>query len=167
MVTSAAKRCGLLGVGGDEVVGLEALQLDGRHVEGPGRLADQGELRDQLWRRRRTVGLVVGIEIVAESASSGIEDHRDVVGVGILQQLQQHVGEAIDRVHRRAVAARHGRQGMEGAEDVARAVDQVDVAWMLGFRHAPKMPERAGGVEDRVRAFAPPHPGLLRTRNAA
>ena len=120
----------------DEVVRLPAFQLDAGDVEGAHRLADQRKLRQQFVRRIGPVRLVLGVEIVAKGALGGIEDHRDVVGVSVVQQLQQHVGEAEDGVDGRAVRPGERRQLMEGAEDEARAVDQVDVPglrrWQLG-----------------------------------
>ncbi len=52
-----------------------------------------------------------------------------------LQKAGQHVGEAEHGVHRRAVAPGHRRQGVEGAEDEAGAVDQhqVDVGVSRGI----------------------------------
>ena len=47
----------------------------------------------------------------------------------LAQQLPQHGAEAVHGADRQAVGgARQRRQRMEGAEDVAGAVDQVDVA---------------------------------------
>ena len=126
-------------IGGDQVVRLPAFAFDAGYVEGAHRLADQRELRDQFVRRRRPVRLVIGVEIVAEGATPGIEDHRQMVGVGLLQQLHQHVDEAEHGVDRRAVRPGERRQLVEGAEDEARAVDQEDVAgWRWRDIRAPR-----------------------------
>ena len=53
-----------------------------------------------------------------------VEDHGDAVRIELAQQLHEHIGEAVDRVHRGAVVPGHWRQAVEGAEDEARAVDQ-------------------------------------------
>ena len=46
----------------------------------------------------------------------------------IAQELVEHVAEARHRADRQAVGlARQGRQGVIGAEDIARAVDQIDM----------------------------------------
>ena len=127
-----APRRGRLGIGCDQIVGLIALELDGRHVAGAGRLADQRELRQELGRRGRTMGLVIGIDLAAEGSPSRIEDDGDDLGLGVLHQPQQHVGEAIDCVGRGPVGAVHGRQSVEGAEDITRAVDQIDVVRLGG-----------------------------------
>ena len=124
MVTCPPAFSAATGVGGDQVVGLPVLQLDGGDAERCGRLADQRELRDQLFRRRRTLRLVGIIQPIAERCSAGVEDHRDMGADMLAQQLGQHVGEAEHRVHRRAVRPRHRRQG---AEDEARSVDQDQV----------------------------------------
>ena len=55
----------------------------------------------------------------------GVEDDREVGADMVLQQAGQHVGEAEDGVDRGAVGPGHRRQGVEGAEDEARAVDQT------------------------------------------
>ncbi len=113
----------LFGVGGDQVVGLIALQLDAGQVEGADGLADQVELRDQFFRRRRAVRLIFRIDVRAERLAAGVENDGDVVGIGVLQQLHQHGAEAVDGVDRRAIGPRHRRQGMEGTEDKAGAID--------------------------------------------
>ena len=133
MVTRPPARDRLHGVGGDDVVGLEAAMLDAGQVEGAGGVADQAELRDEVVGRRRAVLLVLGVEGVAEGDLGLVEDDGDVGGrVGplrLLQHLPDHVGEAGDGADRQAVGlAGERRQGVVGAEDETRAVDQVQVA---------------------------------------
>ena len=133
-------------VGGDQVVGLHAQLLDAGHVEGLHGVADQRELRHQLFRRRRAMRLVVLVDLVAEGLLAGVEDDGQVRRPARLarvgQQLPQHGAEAVHRPHRQPIGrTRQRRQRMEGAEDVARAVDQVDVAALddghgLAVRHA-------------------------------
>ena len=127
-------------IGGDQIVGLEALHLDAGQVEGARRLADQAELRDQILRRRRAVGLVFGVELVAERLRRIVEDDREMgrrdadIGVArVLHQLPQHVAEARHRADRQPVRfARQRRQRVIGAEDVAGAVDEEE---MIAFFH--------------------------------
>ncbi len=163
-----AGRAGLdghAGIGCDQVVGFVALELAHRDVEGACRLADQRELRDQVLGRRRAVGLVLVVDLVAERDFAGVEDHGDMVDLGLVQKVgHQHAAEAVDGVDRRAVGPVHRRQRMIGAEQVARAVDQVEVAdrrvvavlailcalgrrrggRFLGFRHAQALARAAG-----------------------
>src|SRR6185295_1907675 len=81
------------------------------------------------------VRLVVAIEVVAEARPAGVEYHRDGVGVGLVDQLVDHVGEAEHGIDRRAVLARQRRQGVKGPEDVAGAVDQVEPMRPAGVVH--------------------------------
>ena len=123
----------LLRVGGNEVVGLKAELLDAGDVERLHRVADEWELRDELLRRWRPVGLVVLVDLVAEGLLRGIEDNgemgRCLGRLGLAQQLPQHGAKAVHGADRKAVGrARQRRQRVEGAEDVAGAIDQVDVA---------------------------------------
>ncbi|ODN72284.1 hypothetical protein A6302_00349 [Methylobrevis pamukkalensis] len=125
----------MAGVGGDQVVGLEAGLFHAGDVEGLHRLADQRELRHEIGGGRRALCLVGGEEVAAEGRAGGVEDHGEMgrpdAGrgvVGLAQQLPDHVAEARDRADRQPVGlARQGRQRVVGAEDVARPVDQEHV----------------------------------------
>ena len=57
---------GLARIGGDQIVGFEAAHFDARQIEGARGVADQRKLRDEVFRRRRAMRLVFGIELVAE-----------------------------------------------------------------------------------------------------
>ena len=152
--------CGLghLGVGGDEIVGLEAFHLQAADIEGARGVADDAELRHQFFRRLGPVGFIFFVNRVAEGQALGVEDHGDefvdAVVTQIVQQLHQHVGKAVDGVDRRAVGPGHGRQGVEGAEDVSRAVDQVEpLGRRGGFScHSGK---RAGALNAPAHAQCP------------
>ena len=111
----------------DEVVGLVIGRLDPAEVEGLRRLAHQLELRHEIGGRLRPVRLVSFVEAVAEGPLGRVEDDGHAVGIALLHQLQQHVSEAVDGVGRRAVGAAEPGQRVEGAEDEAGAVDQIDM----------------------------------------
>src|SRR6185437_15287612 len=120
-------------VGGDEIVRLEAILLEAGNIECLHRIADEGELRNKLFRQRRPVGLVLGVDLVAEGLLAGVKNHREVGWTArlsrILQELPQHRTEAMHGAHWQSVrGTRQWRQGMERAENVARTVDQIDVA---------------------------------------
>ena len=68
----------------------------------------------------------------------------------VLHQPEQHVGEAEHGVHRRAVRPGHRRQGEEGAEDVARPVDQDEALGRL-LAHGARLaqPPAAGNLVRR------------------
>ena len=127
----AAHVADLAGVGRDQVVGLVTFQLNGRYPERQRRLAHQRKLRDQVFRQWRSVGLVEIVEVVAERLGRVVKDHRQMgrrLGrrFHVHQQLPDHVAEARDRPDRHAVALAGQRwQGVKGAEDETRPVDQV------------------------------------------
>ncbi len=130
----------LAGIGGNDVVGLEAFGLDAGQVEGAGRMTDQSELRNEIFRRGRTVRLVERIDFLAECRRRIVEDHGQMgrrdpdIGVaGIAQQLPQHVAETGDRVDGQTVRlAVQGRDGVESTENETRAVDEEE---MIAFFH--------------------------------
>jgi hypothetical protein len=84
------------------------------------------DLRGQLLGHRRAVGLVVGKRLVAEIRTLGVEHHGDV-GIRVLaHESAQHVDHAIDHAGRLAFGVGQRRQGVEGAEQIGRAVYQDD-----------------------------------------
>ena len=117
---------GLFGVGGDDVVGLIAFELDHRHPESVGGVPDQRELRDQIFRRLVAVGLVLGVHVVAEAVRAFVEHHDHLIVRPILSELEQHVAETEDGAYRCADLVCQRRQREERAKDVARAVDQKE-----------------------------------------
>ena len=123
------------GIGGDQVIGFQPLLLDARQAEGAGGIADQRELRLQVLGRRRSVGLVLIVDLVAKALATGVQDHRQVgwaIGfVQIIGQLPQHGRVAIDRADRHALRVGQRRQAVIGAEDIGRSVDQVEM--LLGL----------------------------------
>ena len=119
-------------IGGDQVVGLEAGLLEAGNFEGVHRLADQRELRNEVFRRVGPVRLVVGIELGAEGLLRFVEYHgemrRLLLRLHLGQQLPQHVAEAEHGIDLQAVRlAGQRRQRVIGAEDVAGAVHQEEV----------------------------------------
>jgi hypothetical protein len=60
----------LAGVGGDEVVGLIGVLLDAGDPEGGDGLADEAELGDEVGRRGRALGLVLGYMAVRKERSA-------------------------------------------------------------------------------------------------
>ena len=126
-----------LGIGCDDVVGLDPLLLDARHRKGADGVANQRELRNEVLGRRRAVRLVPGIHLVAERMAAGVEDHREMCrGVGtveLLDQLPQHRRHAIDGVDHRSARIVERGQPVVGTENIAGAVDEIEVL----FRHTP------------------------------
>ena len=126
-----------LGIGGDQIICFKAFKFHTRDAKSICRIADQAKLRYQFRRRVRAMRLVFGINLIAKRIAPGIEYHRDMAGGMAQQELRQHIREAENRIHRRAVGPRHGRQGVIGAEDIARTIHQNQMAltW-LGFGKA-------------------------------
>ena len=128
------------GIGGDDIVGLEAFGLDAGQVEGHRRLADQTELRDQFFRRRRAVRLVFREKLLAEGFRGIVENDREMGGCdahrGIARigdELPQHVAEAGHGADGQAVRfAGERRQRVKRAENEAGAVDEEE---MITFFH--------------------------------
>jgi hypothetical protein len=75
--------------------------------------------------------LVLVVHVVAERLRRRIEDHRQmgrpVRGVELVDQLPQHGREAVDGARRLPLAVGERRQPVIGAEDIARAVDEIEM----------------------------------------
>ena len=99
----AGQRC----VGGDQIVGLVALLLDGGNGKGTGGQPRQRKLRHQVLGGRRALGLVFGVEVVAEGLAGIIEDHRHmgrlVVALHVLGEFVEHRAKARDGADRQPV----------------------------------------------------------------
>jgi hypothetical protein len=122
------------GVTRDEIVGFQTRFLDAGQREGAGGVADHWELGHQIGRGRRPVRLILVVHVVAEGLGRLVEDHRHmgrpVGGVDLIHQLPQHGRIAIDRPHRLAMLVRQRRQAVIGAEDIAGAVDEIEMGHM-------------------------------------
>ncbi len=108
----------------DHIVRLHARHPQHRKAHGLDQLVQKPELRPQVVRHRRAVGLVLGVQIVAEIPPRRVEHQADM-GFGIIgQQLAQHVGDAKDRPGGFALGIAQIRQGVEGAVQERRTVDE-------------------------------------------
>ena len=101
------------------------------------RLADHGELRNQVIGRRWPMRLVFGVELVAEGDFRLVEDNGEVRRAVVLrhipQQLPQHVAEAEHGIDLQPVGfAVERRQRVISAENVGRAIHQKDVVAFRG-----------------------------------
>ena len=126
-----------LGIGGDQIIRFKTFMFHARDAESIRRITDQAKLRHQFWRRVRAMRLVVSINLVAKRIAPGIKHHRNMAGRMTQQELGEHIREAENRIHRRAIRPRHRRQGVIGAKNIARTIHQNQVAFAgLGFRQA-------------------------------
>ncbi len=108
-----AGRLGGGGQGGDDVVRLEALGGEPRHVHRVEQLADQPDLAAELVRGLGPVGLVVGELDRAEGLAGEVEGDREVGGRLVPDGVGEHRGEAVHRVGRLAgggVEVLHGQR---------------------------------------------------------
>ena len=130
---------GLAGIGRDQIIGLEAFHFEGMAGKGDGSFAHQRELRPKVFRRLVAIGLVVGVEVVAEGVAALVEDAGEVgralVTFQLFEQLPEHVAEASHRADRQAVRRpAERRQGVKGAEDIGARIDQVEMAVFIDGR---------------------------------
>ncbi len=86
------------GQGGDDVVGLVVLLAQHRDVERAQHLLDQADLTLELVGRGRPVRLVLGVGLGAEGLAGDVEGHRDVRGLLVAQQVDEHGGEPVHGV---------------------------------------------------------------------
>ena len=120
-----------LGIASNDVVGFKPLGLDTRQRERPRRITDHRELGNKVFGRRRTLCFIFVVEIVAEGFRRFVEDDRHMRRpVGFVQrfgEFPQHRGVAVNRADRFAANIGQRRQAVIGAEDIARAVDKIEV----------------------------------------
>ena len=154
----------LLGHGGEHVVGLVIRDRADGDPERPDNLFDLGELRPQLAGRFAPLALVDRVELVPEGVSRGVERTDQRVGPLVLQELQQVLGEAEDRVDRLAAGAGHLRDRVEHLEDQRVGVDHVDGPAGRGIRcHVADAPARG---RQRDTSLDGPKSGSVLTTNA-
>ena len=131
----------LPGEGRDRVVRLVAGDLDDRH---PQRLAHPPDVRDlhgEVVVHLRAVGLVLRVLLVAERLPRRVEEDGDVLRTLVLEELPQHRGEAVGGVRGQALAGGEAADRVEGAVELAGAVDEVD---RLRGGHLPTILVRGG-----------------------
>ncbi len=111
------------GQGADHVVGLHpghAQDVDAQRVHD---VAHRLHLRAQVVGHRRAVGLVLGVQVVAEGLAGGVDHEGHVVGL-FLQRGPQHVDHAEQRAGGFAGGIGQRRQRVERAVQVTGPVDQ-------------------------------------------
>ena len=134
-------KAGLLAAAGEraeDVVTLPALELDHGHVERAQQVLHHGELLVEGGVHRRALGLVLRQHVDADLGLAAVEGADDAVGLEGLDQLDEHVEEAEERVGRAAVRRAHGlADRVEGAVHQGVAVDDGDgPSRLLGARGA-------------------------------
>ncbi len=126
----------LTGIGGNQIVSLEAFLLDGMGRKGLSGAAHERELRAQFFRRFGPVGLVLVVQFVPEGDRGFVKDAGEMGGpliaLQIFQQLEQHVAETAHSADWQIVARTGQRgQGVEGAEDVGAGIHQIEMTVLV------------------------------------
>ena len=126
------------GIGGDHIVGLDILFLDQRQRESACGITDHRKLRPQVLGRFRTIGLILVIEIIAETGPRLVQHHRHMSRavrlVEFVGEFPQHRRIAIDRTNRLAAYIGQRRQAVIGAENIGRAVNEIEMVWFAVCR---------------------------------
>ncbi len=151
-----ARLGGLAGERADDVVGLDALDAQQRQPHGGHGIEQRLDLRAQVVGHRRAVRLVLLEQLVTERPSRRVEDHGDEGGRLILEELVEHVQHAEHGAGGLAARCRQRRERMEGAIQVRRAVDEVELAVLC---HASQSPVPGGGGSP----FCPSSPSSSRS----
>jgi len=71
------------------------------------------------------MGLVFRVLLVPDRLAAGIENHRDVIGLFLVQKLTQHGGEAVRGVRRNASSRGELRQRVVGAVNLVVGIHQA------------------------------------------
>ena len=118
-------------IGCDHVVRLDIGFLDAGQAERTRGIANQRELRHQVFGRGWAIGLVLIVDLVAEAVARLVENHRQMGrAVGLVQivgKLPQHGRVTVNRADRRPFGIGQRGEAVVGTEDVGRAVDEVEM----------------------------------------
>ena len=120
------RRDGADGNGGKEVVGLEARPFEARNAHHIEQSPDERNLRHEVGGHLRAGGLVGGKFLMAKRRAGRIDGADEIIGLLLLDDVEQVAGEAKHGRHRRAVGRCHLRQRMKELVDPRECVDHPD-----------------------------------------
>lgn len=131
------------GEGGEDIVGLVVLDRDRRDVHGLEGVLQERNLTDELGRRLSASALVIRVLAGAERVPRDVEGDRDVGGLLVLQQIEEHGDEAVDRVGVLTLAVLETVDGqrVERTECERVAVDDEE-GRLFVVRHSPQPTSR-------------------------
>jgi hypothetical protein len=86
----------------DDIIRFHARDLQQRQTKRLHQGMQGFDLRGQIIWHRRTVGLVLGEQVIPKGFAAGIENHREVAWPVFRQQAAQHIDDTIDRAGRLA-----------------------------------------------------------------
>ena len=112
----------------DEVVRLEPRLDEDRNPRVADDLDDPLFLRLKLRRRRDAIGFVFRINLPAKDRLiAAVDHHAEIIGLALLDQVQQHLREDIGRLGRLAGGAGQiAKRREERAKNLGVAVDDVE-----------------------------------------
>ena len=132
--------------GGDDVVGLKALDLFASDIERFGCGACKGHLRAQIFGHRVAVGFVLVIHIIAKRMTALVENdgHMGHVTASIsLNIALEHVAKTSDGANWQTIGfTRQRRQRVIGAKNEGGAINQMQMASFVESRAHVKMPPK-------------------------
>ncbi len=129
-----ARRAGLRGEGGDDVVGLVAGGGQVADAERVQHLEDEADLAAELIRGLRPAGLVLDVLLVPEGRLGPVEGHRDPGRLLVPQDVDEHRGEAVDGV---GGLARRGREVLHREREERPVRQRVPVEQQEPVSHVP------------------------------
>ncbi len=108
----------------DHIVRFDSRHAQQRHAHRADHIVQRLHLRAHVIRHRCAMRLVLIEEIVPERSAGRVEHHRDPLGRFLFDHFVQHIEHAQHRAGRFAARVGEGRQRVERAIQIARAVDQ-------------------------------------------
>jgi hypothetical protein len=124
--THAGRVAEASGRGRERVVRLELHHAPGHDPERLGRLLGRVELREEVGLDP-VAGLVASVELVAERLDHVVVGARDVRHVGLAHERDEGREQRAKRPDRLSLGVVSRRRAVEGAEELVRAVDEVDL----------------------------------------
>lgn len=112
--------------GADDVIGLDTFHAQQWQAKGTHAGMQRLDLQAQVIRHRRTLGLVLGVHVVAEGLALGIEDHCHGAVRVLANQALEHVDHALHRAGGQALGGGQRRQSMKGTIEIGRSIDEND-----------------------------------------
>src|SRR5579883_281222 len=156
---------GLPGERAQHIVGLEPLFFINRDTKRLDDLADTSELGAHILRQGGAVRLVERELLMTESRRRRIESHRDIVGMDVVERLNQERGKAKNGIHHLALAGGKGLwHGMLGAVNHGVTINQHQCLAFAGYMLCHTLIHSSTSYKNRLlsssgerRNVVPPH----------
>ena len=136
---------------GNNIIRLIARLAEDRQPHGFQQPIDLGNLQLKIIRRGRPVGLVVGIDGVAEGWARLVESAQEVVRLLLGTEEKQVAREAEQGIGRQSGRAAHRRNGVKNLKDERVSIDQIHAAVGGARRHDKTTPGKTRTREGWLR----------------